>query len=265
MVRWWDFWQLFPEPSCQWWCLKYPRRLPTARFAIFDSAKNLESFFFVSICWYFSCSMHQWIQVRMVLVRLMWWWDMRHSHWRDGWWGRTLVDLSTSLRRGCITTEYLELGGQLKTRLGSWFQGKSSMTLAVVWRSKMLNFILLFLLHFWRWRCLRRSLHMSPEHAQSVILACCVMHNYLRTESCSSYTPGSAILLTLSLEKLSMVHGEQKAMAFWMTLDQLQPETTLPRPLKLESSSPITSAMKEFWNGRSDTFAERIKILGLLI
>ncbi|XP_067939765.1 uncharacterized protein [Watersipora subatra] len=40
-----------------------------------------------------------------------------------------------------------------------------------------------------RWRCLRRTLPMTAEHAQIVVLACCVLHNYMRTECCSSYTP----------------------------------------------------------------------------
>ena len=40
-----------------------------------------------------------------------------------------------------------------------------------------------------RWRCLRGSLVMTPQHATSVVLACCVLHNFLRTERCNNYCP----------------------------------------------------------------------------
>ena len=40
-----------------------------------------------------------------------------------------------------------------------------------------------------RWRCLRGTLHMSTDHARSVILACCVLHNFLREKSCEDYCP----------------------------------------------------------------------------
>ena len=40
-----------------------------------------------------------------------------------------------------------------------------------------------------RWRCLKSSLHMSPANARSVILACCVLHNFLREKRCVDYCP----------------------------------------------------------------------------
>lgn len=40
-----------------------------------------------------------------------------------------------------------------------------------------------------RWRCLRHALHMSPDNATSVILACCVLHNLLREQRCNTYCP----------------------------------------------------------------------------
>lgn len=40
-----------------------------------------------------------------------------------------------------------------------------------------------------RWRCMRKPLHMTPKHAESVILACCVLHNYMRKKSVATYTP----------------------------------------------------------------------------
>lgn len=40
-----------------------------------------------------------------------------------------------------------------------------------------------------RWRCLRKSLNVSAEHAVDIILACCILHNYLRSASCENYCP----------------------------------------------------------------------------
>lgn len=40
-----------------------------------------------------------------------------------------------------------------------------------------------------RWRCLRGTLHMSSSHARSVVLACCVLHNFLREQHCETYCP----------------------------------------------------------------------------
>lgn len=43
-----------------------------------------------------------------------------------------------------------------------------------------------------KWRALETTLHMSPEHAKLVTLACCVLHNYVRrregTEYCSEFS-----------------------------------------------------------------------------
>lgn len=36
---------------------------------------------------------------------------------------------------------------------------------------------------------MRGSLNMSVEHARKIILACCALHNYLRTEATATYTP----------------------------------------------------------------------------
>ena len=30
---------------------------------------------------------------------------------------------------------------------------------------------------------------MSPDHAKTVVLACCVLHNFLRDKKCEVYTP----------------------------------------------------------------------------
>ena len=51
--------------------LSIPGDFPLPGLLFSTQLKTLESFFFVSICWYFSYSMHQLIQVRMVLVCLM--------------------------------------------------------------------------------------------------------------------------------------------------------------------------------------------------
>jgi len=40
-----------------------------------------------------------------------------------------------------------------------------------------------------RWRVLRGRMLLSPEKAQKVVLACCVLHNFLRTHAMSQYTP----------------------------------------------------------------------------
>ena len=69
---------------------------------------------------------------------------------------------------------------------------------------------------------------MSPEHAQSVILACCVMHNYLRTESCSSYTPpGSCDIVDPVLGEV--VDGTWRAEGYGI-LNDIEPTTARNHP-----------------------------------
>lgn len=40
-----------------------------------------------------------------------------------------------------------------------------------------------------RWRVLARTMQISPDRAQKVIAACCVLYNYLMTNSTPTYCP----------------------------------------------------------------------------
>jgi hypothetical protein len=44
-----------------------------------------------------------------------------------------------------------------------------------------------------RWRILNRSLNMKVEHAENVILACCILHTFLHTKSTALYPPPNFI------------------------------------------------------------------------
>lgn len=44
-----------------------------------------------------------------------------------------------------------------------------------------------------RWRVLRGRISLGPEKAEKVVLACCVMHNYLRTRNSSHYMPADLV------------------------------------------------------------------------
>ena len=40
-----------------------------------------------------------------------------------------------------------------------------------------------------RWRCLLKPLHMQSDNATSIVLACCVLHNFLLNKKCQVYMP----------------------------------------------------------------------------
>ena len=40
-----------------------------------------------------------------------------------------------------------------------------------------------------RWRSLKRNLHITVDHANAVILTCCVLHNIMRVIAPATYTP----------------------------------------------------------------------------
>ena len=69
-----------------------------------------------------------------------------------------------------------------------------------------------------RWRCMSKPLHMSQKHAESVILACCVLHNFMIKECVSKYTPpgycdsvDTSGAIVDGSWRLDNVHNEQPA------------------------------------------------------
>ena len=63
----------------------------------------------------------------------------------------------------------------------------------LIWRAyvylNVLNFQNAFGIMVFRWRCLWTTLLMQPDNATSVILACSVLHNYMRQQHCANYCP----------------------------------------------------------------------------